>query len=138
MTEPASPIAAPVAFAWLASLAGLQIGPMPAGGVLFSVLMAWLNNMDKAPPGRTAGKHALYVLYQALCGCLAALALLKLPFFKGYGVADLGFSAAAPLATLGIPWVWENGKAIFGRFVNSSLEAYEDRIRSRRESGDGK
>lgn len=111
---------------------------MPAGGVMFALLMAWLNNMDKAPAGRPLHKHTLHVLYQALCGCLAALALIKLPFFKGYGVAELGFTAAAPLATLAIPYMWDKARAVADRILNSTLDAYEDRILSRRKNGDGK
>lgn len=116
---------------------GWHIAGMPAGGVLFALLMAGLNNMDKGPPGRSLRKHALYVLYQALCGCLAALALIKLTVFKGYGVAELGFSAAAPLATLAIPYVWDKSRAVADRVLSSTLDAYEDRIRARKKSGDG-
>jgi hypothetical protein len=101
---------------------GWHIAGMPAGGVLFALLMAGLNNMDKAPPGRAMRKHALYVLFEALCGCLVALALIKLPVFRGYGIAELGFSAAAPLATLGIPWARENAKATAGKVLEMGLD----------------
>lgn len=128
MTEPATPTAAPVVWAWITSLMGWQIGSMPIGGVTFALIMAWLNNMDKAPAGRPLRKHAAYVLFEALCGCLVALALIKLPFFKGYGVAELGFSAAAPLVTLGIPWARENFKALLSRSADIALEALRNRL----------
>lgn len=95
---------------------------MPAGGVLFALLMAFLNNLDKAPVDRHWRRHALFVLFEALCGCLVALALIKLPFFKSYGVAELGFSAAAPLATLGIPWVRDNAKATASKVLDMWLD----------------
>ncbi len=137
MTEPATPTAAPVAWAWISSLMGWQIAGMPAGGVLFALLMAWLNNMDRAPPGRSTRKHAAYILFEALCGCLVALALIKLPMFKGYGVADLGFSAAAPLATLGIPWARDNAKALLSKWADTALEAFRAKLGLPRKTGDG-
>lgn len=122
VTEPATPTAAPVVWAWLTSLMGWQIAGMPAGGVLFALLMAWLNGMDKATPGQPWHKHARSVLFQALCGCLVALALIKLPFFKGYGVAELGFSAAAPLVTLAIPWVRNKAEATASKVLELGLD----------------
>lgn len=97
---------------WLSGLATISILGIPAGAFIAALVASALNNTAEVVPGRSIPQRLGRVLFDALIGGWLAMAVIKLPFFRGYGVVELGATIAAALLTLCVPWIRENAKGM--------------------------
>lgn len=99
---------------WMSGLAAISVLGIPAGAFIAALVASALNNTAEVVPGRSIPQRLMRVLFDALVGGWIAMALIRLPAFRGYGVQELGATIAAPLVTLLVPavgaWLKENGK----------------------------
>lgn len=111
MTDPVTVTTAKAGLAgWLSGLAAISVLGIPAGAFIAALVASALNNTAEVVPGRSVPQRLGRVLFDALAGGWLAMLVIKLPAFKGYGVAEVGATIAAALLTLCVPWLRENSK----------------------------
>ena len=97
---------------WLSGIATISVLGIPAGAFVAALVASALNNTAEIVPGTRIAQRLGRVVFDALVGGWLAMLVIKLPAFKGYGVAELGATIAASLLTLCVPWIRENAKGM--------------------------
>lgn len=110
MIDPVTSTAKAGVLGWLSGLATISVLGIPAGAFVAALVAAALNNTAEIVPGRSIPQRLGRVLFDALVGGWLAMLVIKLPAFRGYGVAEVGATIAAALLTLCVPWLRDNAK----------------------------